>query len=504
MHTRRRAPRRRRALARTLNATRRDPRTTWRPLPKQYAFLRSAHRRRLLRAGNQWGKTTAGAVDLVCTVTGVNPWCPEQETPYACEAWVICASWEQSVTIQRKVYELLPKDLLHPDTQFDEARGFRGRYPTFRVKHRAGGWSLVRFKTMGQGGLRLSSATINYAWFDEPPESTRIYSEITKRVMRAGQYGRVIITMTPVNADVDWIMKAVEQGQIEDHHARMEPDEYVPMVRHGSEWEPGLEPICLDDGTPCDERWIQAQLADTLPHEIPVVCHGEWRMTALAPVFPLFRDEHITTRVPQGRVELHLGIDHGVRSHTQVAVLSAVVRGSGPDDQDSVAVLAEYVGQVETSEDDDADGILRMLESVGVLWSDLDQVHGDRAHAGQGRGQTVSGKSNEGLAKAISRHRNARKHGIRAELHPPIQRAKRGVSNRAGSVEWGCTWLHRAMVRGRFTVHPRCVHLIASIRGYDGTANSPESHAVDALRYGLRPCIWRYDVRRMSALTVAA
>ena len=477
-----------------------DPTIAWRPLPTQHSFLASRHKRRLLRSGNQWGKTTAGAIDLIAHVTGVNRWCPEMATPAPIEAWVICASWSQSVVIQRKIHALLPEGVLHPDTEFDEVRGFRGKHPAFRVKHASGGYSLVRIKTMGQGGLRLASATIQYAWFDEPPESPRIYSEITKRVMRAGRFGRIILTMTPVNADVEWIREDVESDRptIEDHHARMVPHEFVPLrqLTQGGKWVVGDEPLHLDDGTPCDAEWIEAQIADTLPHEVPVVCHGEWRMSADAPVFPRFRpagpDAHVTDAQPPGTVELLVGIDHGVRTHTQVAILVALVRGTGPDDPDSVWVLDEYVGEVETTEDDDAEGILAALERQRVRWVELDEVSGDRAHAGTGRGPTVAGKSNEGLSRAIVRHKRARAHGIRRELHPRIGRAKRGVSARAGSVEAGCTWLHRAMVRGRFRVHPRCTHLIDAILAYDGTPNSDASHAIDALRYALRPAIWRY------------
>lgn len=469
---------------------RRDPTRRWCPLPTQHAFLRSRHGRRLLRAGNQWGKTTAGVIDLIEHVTGghVGTAPPDVLSPHPITAWVICASWSQSIEIQRKIWELLPKDLLHPSAEFTAVNGFRGKNPTFRIRHKSGGWSIVRIKTMGQGGLRLASATIQYAWFDEPPESQRIYSEITKRVLRAGRYGRVIMTMTPVNAPVEWIREAAENGTIEDHHARMEPHEYVPMVRTSTGWAPGVTPLRLLDGTVCDQEWISEAIAGTLAHEVPVVCHGEWRMSADAPVFSAFRQSgpraHVSSAVPRGSVEILLGIDHGVRTHTQVAVLVALA------DDGSVWVLDEYVGETATTEADDAEGILRMLERRGMRWVDLDQVHGDRAHAGQARGPGVAKKSNEILAKALVAHPRASKHGIKRELSPRIQKAKRGVSNKGGSVEWGCTWLHRAMVRDEFRIHPRCSHGISAILGYDMTPNSAESHWVDGLRYALRPAIW--------------
>jgi phage terminase large subunit-like protein len=355
--------------------------------------------------------------------------------------------------------------------------------------HKTGEWSIVRIKTTKQGGLRLATATIGFAWFDEPPESPRIYSEITKRVMRAGRYGRVILTMTPINAPVAWIQKSVELGQIEDFHARMEPDQFLFVSRDDrGQWRRTEEPVTLLDGTKCDGEWIAAQIKGTLPHEVPVVCHGEWRMMAQRAVFGAFRESgpnaHVTPDTPDSRrvVHLYVGVDHGVREFTQVAVLVAVDRAD--PDAPIVWVLDEYVGEYETTDEDDAIGIDEMLRRNSIEWVHLDEINGDRAHLAGGNGPSVARKSNQRLAAAMCRHLGV------GELRPPILPAKRGVSSRSGSVEFGCTVLHRLMVANRFRIHPRCKVGIASIQGYDLTPNSAESHWVDALRYALRPVIW--------------
>lgn len=467
----------------------REPVLTWTPLPTQHAVLSSPARRRLFRGGNQAvGKTTTGVVDLIATATGVNPWCPEVVTPFAPECWVLCASWAQSIAVQQKINELLPRHLLHPSVQFDEANGFRGKNPTIRIKHApSGDWSIVRIKTVNQGGLNLSSATIAYAWFDEPPESQRVFSEVTKRVMRAGRFGRILMTMTPVNARVDWIVEEVDRGAIADFHARLEPHELIPVGR--------TTPISIDDGTVCDQAWIDGVILDTLPHEVPVLCHGEWRMSADAPVFTVFRVDgprsHVRDELPAGEVELLLGIDHGVRTHTQVAVLCAVLRDRDDPGMSKIWVLDEYVSDGETTEDDDADGILTMLERNGIRWDELDHVHGDRAHFGSQKRGSIAQKSNSGLTRALEKHPRRASHGIkRGQVHPPIHSAKKGVSNQAGSVEFGATFVHRAMVRDNFAIRRACVVGLKSIPGYDFTPNSDESHWVDALRYGLRPLIY--------------
>lgn len=218
-------------------------------------------------------------------------------------------------------------------------------------------------------------------------------------------------------------------------------------------------------------------------------------MSADSPVFPHFRVEgdgaHVTDSLPDGEVELLLGIDHGVRAHTQVAVLCAVKRNYEQPELSEVVVLDEYVSADASTEDEDAEGILTMLERSGIRWDELDHVHGDRAHHGSQKRGSIAQKSNSGLTRALERHPRAKEHGIKkGRMHPPIAPAKRGVSNQQGSVEWGATFLHRLMIRSLFRVFRRCVVGIKSIQGYDMTPNSNESHWVDALRYALRPLIY--------------
>lgn len=468
----------------------------WTPLPGQYAVLTSPHKFRLFRAGNQTlGKTTCGAVDMISTAVGENPWNPAAVTPKPIEAWVICAAWPQSVAIQKKVWELLPKDLVHPDVVFDDVRGFRGVSPAFRVRHvPSGGWSIVRFKTTQQGGLNLAGATITYAWFDEPPHDPRVFSEIANRVTKAGRYGRVLLTMTPVNAPVDWIREAAtpkedgEEPLIHDIHRRLEPQELIPVGRS--------RPIVTEDGTPMDEAWIAGKIRETLAHEIPVVVHGEWNFAAEAPIFTAFRtsgpDSHVVDEDPDHDWDLYLGLDHGMRHHAQVALLIAVRWPAGRNNPPVVHIVDEYVADVETTEDDDADAILAMLEEHGLRWRDLKAAHGDIPHHGSNRRGSVAKKSNARLEAALQRHPRAREHGIRRRsITPKVDHAKRGAAALPGAPHHGCTYLHRLMVRrGHFSVHRRCQETIRSLQRYDMTPNSDESHLVDCLRYGLKPVIF--------------
>jgi hypothetical protein len=77
-----------------------------------------------------------------------------------------------------------------------------------------------------------------------------------------------------------------------------------------------------------------------------------------------------------------------------------------------------------------------------------------------------------------------------------IETAKKGIANLGNSVDVGCTYLHRLMVRAAFAVHPRCEALVKAIPAYDGKQNTPESHIIDGLRYALKPRIFARAIQK--------
>lgn len=471
-----------------------DPWLALDPLPGQYEFLVDPAAIRLFRAGQQsHGKSTAGALDLIGHTTGLHPWCdPDLISPDPIEAWVIAPSWSHSITVQRKLWQLVPRHLLHPDTSFSPLKGFRGTQPAFQIRHRSGGYSTVRVRTVGQDGMGLSSETLRYAWFDELP-GPRVFSEVQARLLKAGRYGRLILTCTPVNAPAAWLQEVCEKEDslISDHHRLLTAEEMIPVGR--------THPICLEDGTPCDEAWVEATIASRLPHEVPVVIHGHWSFAALAPIFGCFAasgpKSHVVDMLPAVDVDLVLGIDHGLAEGAQVAVLMAVWWPLGRDEKPHVCIIDEVVQAEETTDDQDAEAILCMLERNGLRWTQLKSVFGDRAHHGSNRRGSIAKKSNARLSLALEKHPRARRHGIkRGSMRPKIDSAKRGAAAQRGAVSYGCTWLRDLMLRpGHFQVLRRCREVIRSIQGYDMTPNSPESHLIDAIRYGLRAVI--YDTR---------
>jgi phage terminase large subunit-like protein len=460
----------------------RDPLEEMRWLVPQFAFLSSEDKWRLLRAGNQsLGKSTVGCAEAVYRALGEHPYKPVPEGPT--EGWIICASWDQSIAIQKKIWDLLPKHQIDPKTKFDPVNGFGFHHPSIRFKN----GSLIRIKTCRQGALNLSGATIDWFMFDEPPPHERLFAELVKRVQARNGCGW--ITMTPVNAPTEWIKEAVEEGQITDLHFRLEPENLVFVDDFGV---PTEDRIRLDDGTVCDGAWIDKVIAETLSHEVPVVIHGEWEMRIKDVFLDAFRasgdESHVTRSLPGEEMQLALGIDHGSGTGHQVAVLIGVIDHAFDDGGPEVWVLDAVESNGRTTTQDDAVDVLRMLHRNGLEWEHLDFAYGDRM---LGSRHDPDRKSNVDLERAI-KHELGLRSGVR--LRPRIRSAKRGKGRGRGAPSRGWRFLHERMIKpDRFHVHSDCAIVINSLLRWDGRDGSEHKHSLDALRYGLDP--WIFDHR---------
>jgi len=440
-------------------------------LPGQWAFLHDPSKVKLARWGNQWGgKTTAGLAEVIWRCEGAHPFLKVPNR--AIEAWIICASWAQSVAVQEKFWNLVDRSLLDDSTVFNPKNGFGAKNPTIRFKN----GSVVRFRTTNQGGLNLSAATIDVAMFDEPPTSQRIYVEVSKRLMR--RQGTMLLTLTPVNADVDWLRKLCEEGKVADHHYRMEAANLVPVGE--------TAPLMLPDGRPMDQEWIDEEIEKTPEYERPVVCHGEWDFRLADRVFTAFRPEHVHARPNAGENLVLLGADHGSKVGKQVALLVYLLRR--PGDHPLIYVLDEDVDEVgERTPEEDAAAILAMLDRHDLAWHEIDEVWSDRLYLRGG----LSKKSSKDLQASI-----AKKLKLPApKLRPPVWTVKRGEGHGAGSVRAGVRYLHHAMLRpGGFGIHPRCKHLIEALNRWDFT-DDIHKDKIDALRYALDSFIFTNRAR---------
>lgn len=435
--------------------------------PPQHEFLACDAPRKLLRAGNQIGKTWAGLAEVIYRALGTHPYLKTRPPPV--EIWVVCTTWPQSVGVMKKFWELVPKDAVRSPQSFDPRYGFGKDNPA--VVFRNG--SIVRFRTTNQGAEALAGATIDFVLIDEPTDED-IYRELDRRLTRTA--GALALTLTPVNRPTEYLRALTESGCVADLHHRMTPDAFVPLGSRG--------PLTLPDGTPLDAAWIAAQRKLVLPRYEPVVIDGEWECRVGEAVFPAFDRRSHVKDVRAAGYRLHVGWDHGEGDYREVAVLVGV-DCDGPHPR--VAVLAEYAGDGLSTPDVDAEGVIDALAAAGVEWGQLRGSIGDKPTQGR-----LSRRSNADLERALAREIRRRGGSATDAIRPPIAQAKTGRGGGAGSLWRGAEWLHRAMLRpGHFAIHPRCERTILSLERWDGGRDSEWKDACDALRYG----VWPYAIK---------
>lgn len=429
--------------------------------PPQIAYLEAAAPFVLLRTGNQFGKTWAGAAETIYRCLGIHPFKPVRAAPI--EAWLVCKSWSQSIAIQKKLWQLLPRDEIAPDTTFTEKNGFGGVQKA--VVFRNG--SVMRIKTIGQDTLDLESATIHYVWIDEPLGDEGTFSALQMRLRRTG--GHIGITMTPATTgDLAWLRKLIEDGRVVDLHFRMEAANFLPAG--------ASEPLRTEDGVLMDPAWVEEEIAKTLAWQRGVRCHGEWEFAAVDRAFEAFaRDRHVVPDIRSllpGVVEVDLGIDYGEDALRTCGVLVYVdLSGRYP----RIFCAGEYAPRQGTTVEMDADGLLEALATRGDAWGDLDHVWADKRYEGR-----TTRKNAKVLSEAI-----AKRLELTGELRPRILVAKRGL--RRDHFWPSVRWIHEAMLRpGHFYVDASCTWLIEALDKWKGGEQEPFKDVIDAMRYALR------------------
>ena len=114
-----------------------DPLSWMEWTPPQFAWLRMPDRRKLMRTGNQFGKTTAAMTEVIYRAMGTHPYYPTRRPPV--EIWVVCTSYSQSVSIMKKFWELVPNDAIRVGYAVRPAGGVRQGEPYGGVPERLRG-----------------------------------------------------------------------------------------------------------------------------------------------------------------------------------------------------------------------------------------------------------------------------------------------------------------------------------------------------------------------------
>jgi phage terminase large subunit-like protein len=194
----------------------------YRPYVKQHTFHAAGkrHSERLFRAGNQLGKTVAGAAEWAMHATGRYPddW-PGLEFKKPTILWAGSVTGEstrdnpQRLLVGPPAVEsdwgtgFLPRDSI---LGRDRAMGVANLLDNIQVKWGGGGdiqagTSLIAFKAYEKGREKWQGPTVDGVWFDEEPP-LEIYSEGLTRTNN-GQNGQfAIITFTPLLGMSDVVM----------------------------------------------------------------------------------------------------------------------------------------------------------------------------------------------------------------------------------------------------------------------------------------------------------
>lgn len=178
------------------------------PYEKQQEFfdMGAWARERLLMAGNQLGKSEAGAVEMAYHLTGDYPddWLGYR-FDHPVTAWAAGVSSEKVRNIQQTKlcgqYGLesalgtgyIPKSLFVGKPSM--ARGITDAFDTIHVRHKSGGTSTLSFKSYEQGREKFQGDTLHVLWLDEEPPMD-IYSECLTRL--TATQGILFMTFTPL------------------------------------------------------------------------------------------------------------------------------------------------------------------------------------------------------------------------------------------------------------------------------------------------------------------
>lgn len=191
---------------------------------KQQEFfdLGLTKRERLLMAGNQLGKSEAGAFETSCHLTGEYPdWWLGKRFDRPIRAW---AAGETSTLVrdvqQKKLFGAagvkedfgtgyVPREAI---LDVSSARGVTDAYDTVQVRHKSGGISTITFKSYEQGRTKFQGEPVDYIWCDEEPPAD-VYSEIVTRTNATK--GLVILTFTPLKGMSDVVTRFLEEPDVD-------------------------------------------------------------------------------------------------------------------------------------------------------------------------------------------------------------------------------------------------------------------------------------------------
>jgi len=407
-----------------------NPLALYRPSPLQRRFHASKHKRRLLRAGTQTGKTLAGAVEA---------WRHAIDCPGSI-GLILAANHKAKIeVVGLKMWEVAPRHLLDPSAHYDTVRGWK--HDQIRLSN----GSLILFRSAESQSTAVAGLTADWLWIDEPPPKG-LYGEALSRV--AVRNGPAWMTFTPIGRPCEWLRLHIEG----DDERGIAPTE---------EWEQHIIRLTSEDCPHRSPESIRAQTEGYGPWEYAQRVLAEWDGITPERVLDGLSEESVSASLPRLQWSVGLGIDHGELAGHEVCVLVVFERG-----KNLIWVLDEYVSSTSTTPEEDAHKIRQMLGRHGISPSDVDIARGDVNSVGKlGAGNKV----NDLLGHAL---------GIR------VSKPGKGP----GSIDFGVRLLNVALRRGHLRLHPNAKGTLKALQHWQGKDDGYK-HYVDALRYVAVPIL---------------
>lgn len=234
----------------------------YRPYSKQERFheLGKTKRERLLRAGNQNGKTFCVGSEAAYHLTGEYPeWWTGRRWDRPVVVWASSETGESTRDNPQRALLGLPGEEgtgAIPARRLGDygmASGTANLYDYIKVRHVSGGWSLLRFKYYAQGRRKWQGPPVDFVWFDEePPED--IYDEGLARTIATG--GMAALSFTPLLG----MSEVVRRYLVDPTPERAD----VNMTIHDALHIPESERARIIASFPAHEREARAQGIPTL------------------------------------------------------------------------------------------------------------------------------------------------------------------------------------------------------------------------------------------------
>ena len=243
----------------------------------QAAFFRAAatHKARVFRSGNQVGKTTAGAVDVLLACCGWHPWL-DRRPPI--KAWVSGLDWDFGIgqVIWPALEALLPSGVVRSITYRRRTAPVLPLHVAFR------NGSSITFKSAEAGRTKYQGAPLDYVWLDEEHPGD-VVEEARTRLL--AKQGHLVATLTPL-LRAEWVKALEKEDTTKTFRASM-----IDAARAG----------ILDLGA---VKRFEASLPE---RQRRVRVHGEF-VALEGMVYPSFGRETHVARLREGKLSTSSGL----------------------------------------------------------------------------------------------------------------------------------------------------------------------------------------------------